>query len=84
MIGLFFCLRRMTRMDWATAFVLIPNTYPISSLVNPLDRRTMTSVSRPVSLSVTSLDGFRGKLSQTESEDPAAYERVQFMKHFGA
>lgn len=26
---------------------------------------------------------FRGKLSQAESEDPAAYERVQFMKHFG-
>jgi dihydroorotate dehydrogenase (fumarate) len=32
----------------------------------------------------TALEGFRGKLSQTESEDPAAYERVQFMKHFGA
>jgi len=26
---------------------------------------------------------FRGKLSQAESEDPAVYERVQFMKHFG-
>ena len=26
---------------------------------------------------------FRGKLSQAESGDPAAYERVQFMKHFG-
>jgi dihydroorotate dehydrogenase (fumarate) len=26
---------------------------------------------------------FRGKMSQEESEDPAAYERVQFMKHFG-
>jgi len=26
---------------------------------------------------------FRGKMSQAESEDPAAYERVQFMKHFG-
>ncbi|HVP17427.1 MAG TPA: dihydroorotate dehydrogenase-like protein [Spirochaetia bacterium] len=25
---------------------------------------------------------FRGKLSQAESEDPAAYERVQFMKHY--
>ncbi len=24
------------------------------------------------------------KLSQAASEDPAAYERVQFMKHFGA
>ena len=26
---------------------------------------------------------FRGKMSQAESEDPAAYERVQFMKQFG-
>jgi dihydroorotate dehydrogenase (fumarate) len=26
---------------------------------------------------------FRGKMSQAESEDPAVYERVQFMKHFG-
>jgi dihydroorotate dehydrogenase (fumarate) len=25
---------------------------------------------------------FRGRLSQAESEDPAAYERVQFMKHY--
>lgn len=29
------------------------------------------------------LSDFRGKLSQAESEDPAAYERVQFMKHYG-
>jgi dihydroorotate dehydrogenase (fumarate) len=29
------------------------------------------------------LDGFRGKLSQDESGDPAAYERVQFMKGTG-
>jgi dihydroorotate dehydrogenase (fumarate) len=28
----------------------------------------------------SSLDEFRGKLSQDESSDPAAYERVQFMK----
>jgi dihydroorotate dehydrogenase (fumarate) len=26
---------------------------------------------------------FRGKMSQAESEDPAIYERVQFMKHYG-
>ena len=26
---------------------------------------------------------FRGKMSQAESEDPASYERVQFMKQFG-
>ena len=26
---------------------------------------------------------FRGKMSQAKSEDPAAYERVQFMKYFG-
>ena len=26
---------------------------------------------------------FRGKMSQAESEDPAVYERVQFMKHYG-
>jgi dihydroorotate dehydrogenase (fumarate) len=26
---------------------------------------------------------FRGKMSQAASEDPAVYERVQFMKHFG-
>ena len=25
---------------------------------------------------------FRGKMSQAESEDPAVYERVQFMKHY--
>jgi dihydroorotate dehydrogenase (fumarate) len=29
-----------------------------------------------------SLTDFRGKLAQTESTNPAAYERVQFMKHF--
>lgn len=29
------------------------------------------------------LSDFRGRLSQAESEDPAAYERVQFMKHYG-
>jgi dihydroorotate dehydrogenase (fumarate) len=27
-----------------------------------------------------SIDEFRGKLSQSESEDPAAYERIQFLK----
>ena len=31
----------------------------------------------------SALDGFRGKMSQDESEDPAAYERVQFMKGTG-
>ncbi len=30
----------------------------------------------------SSLADFRGKMAQTESVDPAAYERVQFMKHF--
>ncbi len=30
-----------------------------------------------------SLGDFRGKLSQAESSNPAAYERVQFMKYFG-
>jgi dihydroorotate dehydrogenase (fumarate) len=30
----------------------------------------------------TSISDFRGKLAQTESTNPAAYERVQFMKHF--
>jgi dihydroorotate dehydrogenase (fumarate) len=25
---------------------------------------------------------FRGSMSQAESGDPAAYERVQFMKHY--
>jgi len=29
-----------------------------------------------------SIDDFRGKMSQSESKDPAAFERVQFMKHF--
>jgi dihydroorotate dehydrogenase (fumarate) len=28
------------------------------------------------------LDQFRGKLSQARSTNPAAYERVQFMKYF--
>jgi len=30
----------------------------------------------------TSLDDFRGKLNTSEYDNPAAYERVQFMKHF--
>lgn len=30
-----------------------------------------------------SLADFRGKMSQAKSSDPAAYERVQFMKYFG-
>jgi dihydroorotate dehydrogenase (fumarate) len=29
------------------------------------------------------ISDFRGKLSQAKSSDPAAYERVQFMKYFG-
>ena len=28
------------------------------------------------------LDDFRGKLSQVKSGNPAAFERVQFMKNF--
>ncbi|MCF8219260.1 MAG: dihydroorotate dehydrogenase-like protein [Bacteroidales bacterium] len=28
------------------------------------------------------IDEFRGKMSQKEAENPAAFERVQFMKHF--
>ena len=31
-----------------------------------------------------SLSDFRGKMSQAKSSDPAAYERMQFMKHFGS
>lgn len=31
----------------------------------------------------TSIDDFRGKMSQSKSQNPAAYERVQFMKYFG-
>lgn len=30
-----------------------------------------------------SLSDFRGKLSQAKSDNPAAYERVQFMRYFG-
>jgi len=30
-----------------------------------------------------SLADFRGKMSQAKSSDPAAYERMQFMKYFG-
>ncbi|MFC2114777.1 dihydroorotate dehydrogenase-like protein, partial [Bacteroidota bacterium] len=30
----------------------------------------------------STIDEFRGKLSQSRAVDPAAYERVQFMKHF--
>ncbi|CAB1080316.1 Putative dihydropyrimidine dehydrogenase [NADP+], similar to dihydroorotate dehydrogenase [Olavius algarvensis Delta 1 endosymbiont] len=30
-----------------------------------------------------SLTDFRGKMSQAKSSDPAAYERVQFMRYFG-
>ena len=29
------------------------------------------------------LADFRGRMSQAESEDPAVFERVQFMKHYG-
>ena len=29
-----------------------------------------------------SIDEFRGKMSQSKSEDPAVYERVQFMRYF--
>jgi dihydroorotate dehydrogenase (fumarate) len=31
----------------------------------------------------SSLDDFRGKMSQAKSSNPAAYERVQFMRYFG-
>jgi dihydroorotate dehydrogenase (fumarate) len=31
----------------------------------------------------TCLSDFRGKMSQTKSSNPAAYERVQFMRYFG-
>ena len=30
-----------------------------------------------------SLSDFRGKMSQARSSNPAAYERVQFMRYFG-
>ena len=30
------------------------------------------------------LADFRGRMSQAESEDPAVFERVQFMRHYGA
>jgi dihydroorotate dehydrogenase (fumarate) len=30
-----------------------------------------------------SLNDFRGRMSQAKSSNPAAYERMQFMKHFG-
>ena len=30
-----------------------------------------------------SLSDFRGKMSQAKTSNPAAYERVQFMKYFG-
>ena len=29
-----------------------------------------------------SISDFRGKMSQAKAENPAAYERVQFMKYF--
>jgi dihydroorotate dehydrogenase (fumarate) len=31
----------------------------------------------------SSLADFRGKMSQAKSDNPAAYERVQFMRYFG-
>jgi dihydroorotate dehydrogenase (fumarate) len=31
----------------------------------------------------TALADFRGEMSQAEASDPAAYERMQFMRHFG-
>jgi len=33
--------------------------------------------------SFNKLDDFRGKMSQAKSSNPAAYERLQFMKYFG-
>jgi len=30
-----------------------------------------------------SLSDFKGKMSQAKSSNPAAYERMQFMKYFG-
>jgi dihydroorotate dehydrogenase (fumarate) len=30
----------------------------------------------------TSIDQFRGKMSQSKSTNPASYERVQFMRYF--
>ena len=30
----------------------------------------------------SALDQFRGKVSDTFGDDPAAFERMQFMKHF--
>lgn len=30
----------------------------------------------------SSIDQFRGKMSQSKSDNPAAFERVQFMKYF--
>ncbi len=30
----------------------------------------------------TSLSDFAGKMSMSQSDNPAAYSRVQFMKHF--
>ena len=32
--------------------------------------------------SFNTIEDFRGKMSQEKSEDPAAYERIQFMKYF--
>jgi hypothetical protein len=29
------------------------------------------------------LEQFRGAMSQAQSENPAVYDRYQFMKHFG-
>ena len=30
------------------------------------------------------IDQFKGKMSHAKSDSPAAYERVQFMKYYGA
>ena len=34
------------------------------------------------SMDYSAIDDFKGKMSQSNTHDPAAYERVQFMKHF--
>jgi dihydroorotate dehydrogenase (fumarate) len=43
----------------------------LDELTNWMDRKEFTSI-----------DQFRGMLSQSKSENPAAFERVQFMKYF--
>ncbi len=58
------------------ASALYRNGFPrIQSMLNEVDEWMNRK-------NYKTINDFRGKLSQSQSDDPAAFERIQFMKHF--